>query len=259
MTFSSAEITGWIGAYMWPFFRIGGLMLTAPVTSAQTVPVRVRLLLAVAITLVVTPLVPAVPEVDPFSFEALLIIVQQILIGVAMGFALQLVFAAVVTGGQVIAMQAGLGFASMVDPLNGLNVPVMSQLLLMMTTLVFLAIDAHLVLLKMLVDSFTVLPIAADGLVRGGFWAIAVWGREVFASGLWMALPAITSLLVIKIAFGVMSRAAPQLNIFSIGFPVFVITGFFILILVLPHMVPQFIRVLDDGFTLAGDVLAGGR
>lgn len=258
MILTGAEITAWIGSYLWPFFRIGALVMAAPVFSGNLVPVRIRLGMAIAITAVVAPVL-TVPAVDPFSFDALLIIVQQILIGVAMGFALALVFGAVVTGGQVVAMQMGLGFASMVDPQNGLQVPVISQLLLMMTTLLFLITDGHLVLIKMLVDSFEVLPIAADGLVRGGFWAVALWGREMFAASVWIALPAVASLLVANIAFGVMARAAPQLNIFAIGFPVFVISGYVVLLLSLPGLVPQFAVLVEQGFELISRILAGGE
>ncbi len=257
MHFTAAEITGWLGAWLWPFFRIGALFMAVPVIGAQTVPVRVRLLLAIAVTGIVAPSV-TVPAVDPFSLAAILIIVQQVFIGVAMGFALQLVFSAVVTAGQVVAMQIGLGFATMVDPQNGMSVPVVSQLLLMMTTLLFLAMDAHLVLLRLLVDSFRILPIAPDGLVRGGAWAMVQWGREMFAGSLWIALPAVASLLLMKIAFGVMARAAPQLNIFAIGFPVFMISGFTILLLSLPNIAPQFASVLEQGFELVGRVLSGG-
>ncbi len=258
MHFTAAEITAWVGSFLWPFFRIGALVMAAPVTSGNLVPVRVRLILALAITLVVAPVLSEVPAVDPFSLDALLIIFQQILIGVAMGFALQLVFSAVVTGGQILAMQMGLGFASMMDPQNGLQVPVVSQLLLMLTTLLFLVMNGHLILIQMLVESFRILPIAPDGLVRGGFWAIASWGKEMFAASLWLALPTIASLLVVKIAFGVMAKAAPQLNIFSIGFPVFIIMGFAILMISLPSMVPQFGTVLELGYELISRILSGG-
>jgi flagellar biosynthetic protein FliR len=258
MHFTTAEITGWLGAFLWPFFRVSALVMAAPITGSRSVPTRIRLVLALAITLALLPTLPPAPAIDPFSLVSFSIIFQQILIGVAMGFALQLVFNAVITGGQVIAMQAGLGFASMVDPQNGVTVPVISQLLLMVTTLVFLAMDGHLVLIQVLAESFQVLPIAPDGLTRYGFWAIAEWGRQVFAGGLWMALPVVASMLVVKIAFGVVARATPQFNIFSVGFIVFIVSGFMLLIVFLPTMVPQFLILTDDGFDLVRRVLSGG-
>lgn len=258
MTLTMAEITGWLGTFLWPFFRIGAMLMIAPVTGSNSVPMRVRLMLALAITAIVVPLLPSVPEVSPFSWPALAIIMQQLLIGLAMGFALMLVFGTVVTGGQVIAMQMGLGFASMVDPQNGTQVPVLSQLYTLMTTLLFLAIDGHLVMIRLLVESFQLLPVAEVGLDRDAFHAIAAWGTQLFAGALWLALPAVTSLLLVNIAFGVMARAAPQLNIFAIGFPVAVIMGYVVILYSLPNLVPQFNYLLEQGFSLIETLLLGG-
>lgn len=258
MTFTMAEITGWLGAFLWPFFRIGAMFMLAPVTGSTNVPMRVRLMLSMAVTLIVVPLLPQVPQVSPFSWPAVAIILQQVLIGVAMGFALMLVFGAIVTGGQIIAMQMGLGFASMVDPQNGTQVPVMSQLYTLMTTLLFLGMDGHLMLIRLMVDSFQLMPISDVGLDRDAFHAIAAWGSQLFAGALWLALPAMASLLLINIAFGVMARAAPQLNIFAIGFPVTMIMGFVVILYSLPTVVPQFTQLLEHGFSLVGMLMPGG-
>jgi flagellar biosynthetic protein FliR len=199
---------------------------------------------------------PPSPAVDPFSLEAVLIILQQLVIGVAMGFSIQLVFSAVTTGGQIIAMQMGLGFASMVDPQNGTQVPVLSQLYLLLVTLLFLGFNGHLVMIEVVAESFTALPVAADGLTRNGLWLLAGWGSQMFAGALWLALPAVASLLVVNIAFGVMARAAPQLNIFAIGFPVALMMGFVVILFTLPAVVPQFETLLTDGFGLIARLLA---
>lgn len=250
MHFAAGDITAFLGSFLWPFFRIGSMFMVAPITGGQYVPVRARLMLSVAVTFVVMPLLPAPIAADPFSLTVITLILQQILIGVAMGFVLMLVFSAIVTGGQLIAMQMGLGFAAMVDPANGQQVPVLSQLYLMMTTLLFLAIDGHLILIALLVESFQTLPIGPEGLDRDGFWAIASWGSKMFAGAVWMALPALASLLLVNIAFGVMARAAPQLNIFSIGFPVTMMMGFIVVLYTLPNVVPQFNLLLEQGFDL---------
>ena len=258
MHFSGAEIAAWITAYLWPLFRIGAMMMAAPLMGARTVPVRVRMAMALAITAVVVPVMPAVPKVDPFSLAAVVIIFQQVLIGVAMGFALQLVFTAIVTGAQVVAMQMGLGFASMVDPQNGQQMPVLGQFYLIMATLTFLAFDGHLLMIQTLVDSFHVLPIAPDGLTRTALWDLAGWGSQMFAGAVWLALPAVAALLMVNIAFGVMARAAPQLNIFAIGFPVAMIMGYVVLLFVLPKLVPQFSTLFNSGFGLLDTLLSGG-
>lgn len=258
MTLTMAEITAWVGSFLWPFFRIGTLFMVAPITGSSNIPVRVRLILALAVTLLVMPLLDSVPQVTPFSWSAIAIILQQLLIGAAMGFALMLVFSAIVTGGQLIAMQMGLGFASMVDPQNGTQVPVLSQLYIIMTTLLFLGMNGHLVLIQLLVESFRLLPIGDSGIGADGFHAVAAWGTQMFAGALWLALPAMASLLVVNIAFGVMARSAPQLNIFAIGFPVAMIMGFVVILYTLPSVVPQFGQIVERGFDLVQYLLLGG-
>ncbi|MBE0509325.1 MAG: flagellar biosynthetic protein FliR [Chromatiales bacterium] len=258
MTLSMAEITAWIGSFLWPFIRIGAMLMVAPVTSANYVPVRVRVIMAFAITLLVVPLLPEPPLATPFSWDGISIIMQQVLIGASMGFVLMMVFAAIVTGGQLIAMQMGLGFASMIDPQNGTQVPVLSQLFVIMTTLLFLVVDGHLILIAMVVESFRLLPIAATGLDRDSFWAMANWGTQMFAASLWLALPAVVSLLLVNISFGVMARAAPQLNIFAIGFPVAIVMGFVVIYYTLGNVAPQFNFVLMQGWDLIDLLLGGG-
>jgi flagellar biosynthetic protein FliR len=185
MHFTGAEIAAWIGSYLWPLFRVGAMIVAMPVFGSILIPVRVRLMLALAVTSIVAPVLPAVQQIDPLSLEAVLIALQQILIGVAMGFAMQLVFNAVTTGGQIIAMQMGLGFASMVDPQNGTQVPVLSQLYLLLVTLLFLGFNGHLVMIEMVAESFSVLPVAADGLTRNSLWTLANLGTQMFAGALW--------------------------------------------------------------------------
>lgn len=257
MQFTTAEISAWLGSFLWPFFRIGSMLMVAPITGAQYVPMRARLALALALTVAIMPLLDKAAPLTAFSWPFFVMIIQQILIGTAMGFALLLVFNAIVTGGQLIAMQMGLGFASMVDPQNGMNVPVLAQLYMMMTTLLFLVMDGHLVLISLSVESFYHLPLDGSGIDSAGFRALADWGARMLAGGVWMALPAVASLLVVNIAFGVMARAAPQLNIFAVGFPVSMMMGFLVILYTLPTIVPQFTAMLDEGFNLIRSVIGG--
>lgn len=257
MNFTMLEITAWIGGYMWPFFRIGGMLMAAPISGAQSVPVRIRLVLAVALTIIIAPLLPAGPQVEIFGFEWVMIIVYQLLIGIVIGFTFQLIFAVAITGGGIIAMQMGLGFASMVDPQNGQQVPVLSQFYLMTTTLLFLAMDGHLIMIKVVADSFTILPIGMHGIDSDGLYRIATWGSDLFSAALWLALPAIASLLLINFSFGIMSRAAPQIQIFSIGFPITLMMGFVVIYYTLPGVVVQFEGVVDSVIALLDYVLGG--
>ncbi len=230
MTLTSSEIMSWVGAFLWPLFRIAALVTAAPIFGARTVPVRIKLVFALMITIVVMPVLPAPPAIDPLSGEAVLITLNQILIGAAMGLALQLIFAMFVLGGQIIAYQMGLGFATMVDPTSGTTVPVISQFYVITLTLIFFALDGHLVFIDVVAESFRTLPIGMNGLSRDGMWQLAVWGGKMYAGAVQIALPAIAALLLINLTFGVVTRSAPQFNIFSLGFPISILAGFFIMI-----------------------------
>lgn len=257
MEFSAAEITALLGSFLWPFFRVGAMLTAAPVTGAQSVPVRVRLGLALAITAIIAPVLPPAPAVDAFSLPSLMIIAQQILIGAVMGFAFQLVFGAVIAGSQIVATQVGLGFSAMVDPANGQQVAVLGQFYVMVTTLLFLGMNGHLMLIELLVDSFRTLPISPDGLDRDAFYVLASWGSRLFADAVWLSLPAVGSLLVVNVAMGVMTRAAPQLNIFSVGFGITLIVGFIVVSVTLESVVPQFTAMANEGFDLVRFVIRG--
>jgi flagellar biosynthetic protein FliR len=252
MELSTAEITGLIGSYMWPFFRITAMLMAAPIFSSNFVNVRSRLMLAVAISLVIIPAIPNLPPaVDPLSADGLLIVMHQILIGVCMGLMLQLLFNAFIIGGQIIAMQMGLGFASMVDPQNGMTVPVISQFYLIFVTLVFISLNGHLILIQVISESFVTLPIMNTGLPHTSFRDFVAQASWMYAAGVIIALPAIGSLMMVNLAFGILSRAAPQISPFSIGFPMTIILGFAIMIVTLPNVSSHLVDMSDHMLQMA--------
>ncbi|HHH38901.1 MAG TPA: flagellar biosynthetic protein FliR [Sedimenticola sp.] len=255
MTFSEAQIGTWLAAFVWPLIRISALVLAAPVFNARQIPVLYRLGLVLVLTLVTMPLLPRPPLVDVFSSSALLMVLQQLLIGIAMGFMLQMVFAALVFGGQVVAYSMGLGFASMMDPQNGVQVPVISQFYLILATLLFLVFDGHLLLIRMLVESFHTFPVAIDGIGRSGIREIVAWGSHLFAAGLLMALPVMAALLLVNLGMGVITRASPQLNIFAVGFPITMLLGFMLMWITLPGVMDNFQALLDEGFRFLNHLL----
>jgi flagellar biosynthetic protein FliR len=255
---SAEEITAWVGSYMWVLFRVTALIVAAPIVGSRTVPMKIKLGLALALTLVIVPVVPKAPLVDPISAGALVITVNQILIGAAMGLALQFVFGMFVIGGQIIAYQMGLGFSQMVDPQSGLQVPVVSQFYIILLTLIFFALNGHLVLVEVLVDSFTSLPVATNGLTTDGMWSLVEWSAHMYSGAVQMALPAIGSILLINFTFGIVTRSAPQFNIFSIGFPVTMIMGFFIIMMTLTTILPHISKQLAAAFQLIRVVVSGG-
>jgi flagellar biosynthetic protein FliR len=246
MDLSTAEISGVIGSYLWPFFRIAALVMAAPIFSSNFVNNRSRLLIAIAISIVIVPAIPnAAPAVEPLSGQGLMIVAHQILIGACMGFMLQFLFNAFIIAGQIIAMQMGLGFASMIDPQNGVTVPVISQFYLIFVTLVFISLNGHLILIQVLAESFVTLPIMSSGLPATSFRDIVGQASWMYASGVLVALPAIGSLMMVNLAFGILSRAAPQISPFSIGFPMTIILGFFIIYFTLPAASNHLVNMAD--------------
>lgn len=237
----NAELIGqWVGQHLWPLFRLASFMMVVPVFGTQLVPARVRLGLALLMTILIVPMIPPVPQVEALSAEAVVITLQQILIGIGMGFVVTALWQLFVVAGQMIAMQMGLGFASMVDPANGVNVPVLSQVYTITITLLFLAMNGHLVMLDVFIESFHTLPVGLDGLGQSGVWELAHRVSWMFASAMLLALPAVTAVLIVNISFGVMTRAAPQMNIFALGFPIGLIFGLFAIWVLHGGFLPHF-------------------
>ena len=239
LALTDGQIGTWVASFMLPMFRITSLLMTMPVFGTTLVPRRVRLYFALAITVVVAPVLPPMPQVNALDLSALLLIGEQIIIGAGMGLLLQLFFQAFVIAGQILSTQMGMGFASMVDPTNGVSSAVIGQFFTMLVTLVFLGMNGHLVVIETLIESFTTMPVGS-GLLVSNFWDLANGLTWVMGAGLRIVLPAITALLVINIAFGIMTRAAPQLNIFSIGFPLTLVLGMGIMWLTLADILNQY-------------------
>jgi len=240
LNLSEEQIIRQVALFIWPLMRISAMFVSVPLFSIKAVPARVRLILSVVITLVVMPLLPPLPAVDMFSYSGFMMAITQIMIGLTTGFILQLVFASVVFAGQSIALSMGLGFSTMVDPQSGQQMPVIAQFYTVTTTLIFISLDGHLVLIQMLLDSFRTLPIGIDGIDKAGIWSILAWSSRMFAGGLLLALPVIASLLLVNIIFGVAARSAPQLQIFSVGFPVTLMLGMMLVWKTLPDLLEQF-------------------
>lgn len=239
---------------VWPFFRIAGVIMVAPVFGARLVPVRVRLAMSVAATVVLAPLVPTVPVFD-LTLGSGLTVLQEVLIGVAMGFCLQMIFDALIIAGQTIAMSMGLGLATMVDPQRGISVPVVSQFFVILGLLIFLSLGGHLATVRLIADSFELLPLGRP-LSTDGLWTVATSGSQMFAGALRIALPAATALLIANIAFGVMSRAAPTLNLFAVGLPAGLLIGFLLLLLNIGHLSTLLAEFLDGTLAMLTGMLA---
>ncbi|MBC3437595.1 flagellar type III secretion system protein FliR [Pseudomonas sp. BW16M2] len=221
---TDTQIGTWVATFILPLFRVTALLMTMPIIGTKMLSARIRLYVAIAITVVIVPALPPLPEIDPLSLRGVLLCAEQVIVGALFGFSLQLLFQAFVVAGQIVAVQMGMAFASMVDPANGVNVAVIGQFMTMLVSMLFLLMNGHLVAFEILTESFTTLPVG-HALMVDHFWEMAGRMSWVLGAGLLLILPAIASLLVVNIAFGVMTRAAPQLNIFSIGFPLTLVLG----------------------------------
>lgn len=229
MHYPAEIILEWLANYFWPLTRIGAMMMSMTFFGARFVSMRIRLYLSLAVTFAVMPVLPTVPDTIPLlSFQGFLTTAQQVVIGVAMGLVTQFVTQTFVLLGQILGMQSSLGFASMVDPANGQNTPVLGQFYMMLAIMLFLATDGHLAMLNLVVLSFTTLPVGTSMLQAVDYQLLAGWFGLMFKAGLTMSLAGIIALLTVNLSFGVMTRAAPQLNIFSLGFSFALLLGLFI-------------------------------
>ncbi|WP_394128870.1 flagellar biosynthetic protein FliR [Shewanella maritima] len=249
------EISQTLASYILPLFRISSMLMVMVVFGANTTPTRIRLMLSVAITVAVAPVIPPIEPIELIAFSTAFIILQQVLIGAAMGFVTQLVMQTFVLTGQIIGMQTSLGFSSMVDPTSGQQTPIVGNMFLLLATLIFLAVDGHLMMFRMLVASFETIPISIEGIRVENYRAMAMWASYMFGAALTMSISAIVALLLINFSFGVMTRASPQLNIFAIGFPVTMVSGLFILWLTLGPIMAHFGEVWHEAQILMCDIL----
>lgn len=245
---TDAQLNTWLINFIWPLTRILGLIMVAPVFGHRAVPARVKIGLGIFIALIIAPTLPPMPAVGLGSWHGLFILVQQLLIGIAIGFIMRIVFAAAEAAGEIVGLQMGLGFASFFDPQSAGQTLVLARFFNMLALLVFLAVNAHLLLIGVLVDSFQTLPISPQPLSAAGFYTVATFGSTVFAVGLQLALPLIAILLMTNLSLGILTRSAPQLNIFAIGFPITLGVGLIVLDLTLPYFVPQLEQMLQNGF-----------
>jgi len=249
MDILSTSVIALINDYMLAFMRISGLFISMVGFSANTIPTPIRNLLAILLTAMIVPMIPPVPLDEIISLGSFIEIFKQLIVGIAIGFISMMVINTFVLAGQIIAMQTGLGFASIVDPINGINVPAVGQFYLILATLLFWTFDGHLYMIEMIVVSFDAFPIDGPWWTGQQFKEIAHWAGWMFVSAVTISLAPIVSLLIVNLAFGVMTKASPQLNIFSIGFAIAQVTGLIIIYLTLAnqafHFEQQWIRAQD--------------
>lgn len=245
---TSAQLDAWLAAFIFPLARILALLATAPVFNNAAQPVRIRLMTGLVITFALIPALPPMPAIPAGSWIGLAILAQQMLIGILLGFTLRIAFAAIDVAGELIGLQMSLSFAVLYDPQNGGQTPVLSEFLGLFATLLFLAMNGHLLSLSVLAESFHLLPVSATPISAAGFGSFIAWSSTLFAAGVLLALPLIAALLIANLAMGVLARVAPQLNIFAVGFPVTLMSGFTVLMFSVPYFGTALERLFDKSF-----------
>ncbi|NNM68522.1 MAG: flagellar biosynthetic protein FliR [Gallionella sp.] len=245
ISFTSTQLDAWLVAFVFPFARILALIASSPVLGDKRIPVRVKIGLSILMCILIAPTLHDLPAVAVGSPQGLLILIQQIIIGAAMGFTMQIIFASIEMAGDLAGLQMGLGFASFYDPVNASQSSIISQWLNIVASLAFLALNGHLFIIAGLADSFQTLPIGSM-ITSKGFYGIASWGGNIFAYALQLSLPLLAALLITNLALGILTRAAPQLNLFAVGFPITLTIGFIVLLLMTPYFVPLLDKLTHD-------------
>ena len=256
LTLNAADVTTWVGRMWWPVLRVSGFVLAAPATGEAGVPGVVKIVLTLALAFLIAPLVQVPADLSIFSAAGMLAAVLELLIGVSIGMVVQVSFEALVFAGQSISLTMGLGFATLVDPQRGAQTPVLGQLFMIFGTLTYLAINGHLMLLGALAESFHSLPIGAAHVDKNFLMSVVLWGARVFDAGLLIALPAVIALVIVNLALGVITRAAPQLNLFGIGFTITLMSGFFVLIAGLDGIMSGISSLINSALMAVSELVA---
>lgn len=242
-----AQLHGWLAMLLWPFVRILAFFSAAPLWGHSSVPRQAKLGLAFLITLVIAPVLPPMPDVPIMSWAGFGLIVEQMLIGIAMGLVMHVVFAVVQAAGEFIGLQMGLAFATFFDAGSGTNTMILSRVLYMIALLLFLALGGHLMMLEALVSSFQGLPVGIGAFNPDAFELLVRYGGTIFVAGMSLALPLVASLLIINLAMGILNRSAPQLTVFNIGFPMTLTIGLALLMVLMTDMSGFLQRLFGNG------------
>ncbi|CAI8912953.1 MULTISPECIES: flagellar biosynthetic protein FliR [Kosakonia] len=256
LTLSLVNLYDQVNQYFWPCLRMLALFGAAPIFSEKQMSARLKVALALITAFLVAPQLPQ-SNIAIASFDGFWACCQQLIIGIAIGLAVQLIFVAVRHAGEIIGMQMGLSFAMVYDPSGGPSMPVVSRLLNLFVTLLFLTFNGHLYMLEVVANSFEAFPISAAPLGHEGFMAMVKAGSLIFRYGLMLGLPVITLLLCLNLTMGLLNRLTPQLSIFVIGFPLSLTVGMVAMSLVMYTLAPFFENMMAGIFDHLFVILTG--
>ncbi|EPC04538.1 flagellar biosynthesis protein FliR [Litchfieldella anticariensis FP35 = DSM 16096] len=250
-----AQLQSWLILFFWPFVRITAFMMAAPLMGHSSVPRQAKIGLAALLTIVIGPSLPPLPDAPMISWASLGIMIEQMLIGVAIGLTMRVMFAAVQAAGEFIGLQMGLAFATFFSPDTGANTMILSRLFYMITLLMFLAFNGHLIVVEILATTFFTLPIGIGSFNPGAFGLLARFGSTIFVSGMLLALPLVGALLIINMSLGILNRSAPQLTVFNVGFPMSLTVGILLLMVLMTDIGRFLERLFSDSLLFLRQLL----
>ena len=250
ITFTEAQLAAWLSPIVWPFLRVLAMFSVAPVFSLKSIPQRAKVALAFLVALAAQASLVGQPLISLNSSLALGAVIQQVGVGLAIGFAVRLVYASVELAGELVGLQMGLNFASFFDPASNAQVSAVSRFLGHMSVLLFVVMNGHLMVLMAVIKSFDSFPVDGNFLETLQHIKMYSLGAELFASALWMALPMVGMLLFVNLTMGVISRVAPQMNIYAIGFPVTLTMGLIGVTVTLPMLDQPIMALMERAIDL---------
>jgi flagellar biosynthesis protein FliR len=254
LTLNSDLIQAWVVTILIPLVRILGFVAIAPFFGNQAISMPIKVAMGILLATIIAPAAPAMPIVDLLSLGGILIIAEQMIIGLAIGLMMQIIFSAIEMAGQVSGMTMGFGFATSYDPQSAGSTIVISQLMGILALLVFLSMNGHLIMISALLESFYAFPVTAEPRMIDGM-TIAIWGAKLFNISLQLSLPIVATLLITNLALGILTKSSPQLNIFGIGFPITLCVGFVVIMLMLPTMAAPYQYILEQGMAASKTML----
>ena len=254
LTLNSDLIQAWVVTILIPLVRILGFVAIAPFFGNQAISMPIKVAMGILLAMMIAPAAPSMPTVDLLSLRGILIIAEQMIVGLAIGLMMQIIFSAIEMAGQISGMTMGFGFATNYDPQSAGSTIVISQLMGILALLVFLSMNGHLIMISALLESFYAFPITAEPRMIDGM-TIAIWGAKLFSISLQLSLPIVATLLITNLALGILTKSSPQLNIFGIGFPITLCVGFLVIMLMLPTMAAPYQYILEQGMAASKTML----
>jgi flagellar biosynthesis protein FliR len=246
ISLTEAQLMAWLTPVLWPFLRVLALFSSMPVLGQRNVPIRVRIALSFFIAIGVAGTATAGPDVPLDSPAAILLVIQQVLIGLSLGFAVRIIFTAIEFAGEIIGLQMGLNFAGFFDPATAQQATAVSSFFSTMVAFLFIAMNGHLLVIEAVVQSLVAFPVSPEPFAFLHAVRPETWGAEIFRLGLWIALPLIAMLLFVNMMLGIIARVAPQISIFSVGFPITMSVGLIGVMFTLPLLQGPFTAALEQ-------------